>query len=88
MIFRLHHPLADSPPYPAKSDSLSCGLPFRLQLLSAPHFTMAQLLSATTLWHTPTGIFTLLMSRPRGRTSDKLRLSHQRPGKWRAAGGS
>ena len=36
MIFRLRHVLADSPPSPAESDSLSCGLPFRFQLLSTP----------------------------------------------------
>jgi hypothetical protein len=36
MIFRLRHSLADSPPCPAESDSLSCGLPFRFQLLSTP----------------------------------------------------
>ena len=36
MIFRLHHVLADSPPCPAESDSLSYGLPFRFQLLSTP----------------------------------------------------
>ena len=36
MIFRLRHSLADSPPYPAESDSLSYGLPFRFQLLSTP----------------------------------------------------
>ena len=35
---------------------------------SPPHFTMMQLLSATALWHTPTGTFTLLISCPRGRT--------------------
>ena len=34
MIFRLHQFPADSPPYPAESDSLSYGLPFRFQLLS------------------------------------------------------
>ena len=31
---------------------------------SPPHFTMTQLLSATALWHTPTGTFTLLISCP------------------------
>jgi len=36
MSFRLHHGMADSPPYPAESDSLSYGLPFRFQLLSTP----------------------------------------------------
>ncbi len=36
MIFRLRHRLADSPPCPAESDSLSYGLPFRFQLLSTP----------------------------------------------------
>ena len=36
MIFRLRHGTADSPPYPAESDSLSYGLPFRFQLLSTP----------------------------------------------------
>ena len=36
MIFRLRHSLADSPPYPAESDSLSYGLPFRFRLLSTP----------------------------------------------------
>ena len=36
MIFRLHHGIADSPPCPAESDSLSYGLPFRFQLLSTP----------------------------------------------------
>jgi len=36
MIFRLRHSLADSPPCPAESDSLSYGLPFRFQLLSTP----------------------------------------------------
>ena len=36
MIFRLRHVLADSPPSPAESDSLFCGLPFRFQLLSPP----------------------------------------------------
>ena len=35
---------------------------------SPPHFAMTQLLSATTLWHTPTGTFTLLISCPCGRT--------------------
>ena len=35
---------------------------------SPPHLTMTQLLSATTLWHTPTGTFTLLISCPCGRT--------------------
>jgi hypothetical protein len=36
MIFRLRHGIADSPPCPAESDSLSYGLPFRFQLLSTP----------------------------------------------------
>jgi len=43
---------------------------------SPPHFAMTQLLSATTLWYTPTGTFTLLINCPRGRTNDKLNLSH------------
>ena len=36
MSFRLRHTLADSPTYPAESDSLSYGLPLRIQLLSTP----------------------------------------------------
>jgi len=32
------------------------------------HFTMTELLSATALWHTPTGTFTLLITCPCGRT--------------------
>jgi hypothetical protein len=35
---------------------------------SPPHFAMTQLLSATTLWLTPTETFTLLISCPCGRT--------------------
>ncbi len=40
---------------------------------SPPHFAMTQLLSATTLWLTPTGTFTLLISCPCGRTSERKR---------------
>ena len=45
---------------------------------SPPYFAVTQLLSATELWHTPTGTFTLLMIRPHGRTSAKpqFRLLH------------
>ena len=85
MIFRLRHSLADSPPCPAESDSLSLTTTLRAgstdcpfaSSCSPPHFAMTQLLIATTLWLTPTGTFTLLISCPCGRTNDKLRLSHR-----------
>ena len=66
--------LADSPPCPAESDSLSLTTTLRAgstdypfaSSCSPPHFAMTQLLSATTLWLTPTGTFTLLLSCPLG----------------------
>ena len=36
MVFRLRRLPGDSPPYPAESDSLYCGLLFCFQLLSTP----------------------------------------------------
>ena len=44
---------------------------------SPPHFTMTPLLSATTLWLTPTGTFTPLLSCPYGRTSTNLGLYYK-----------
>ena len=45
---------------------------------SPPHFAVTQLPSATALWHTPTGTFTLLMNCPRGRTSPEARASESK----------
>ena len=43
---------------------------------SPPHLTMTQLLSATALWHTPTGTFTL------GCRNQPILALFQLPGLW------